>query len=178
MSSKLCQVCALLILDNDGQRIACRYLQTSDFCDFLSQQKFEAHVVAKSLKVTGRQEVEIVMVEEYVVVLRSHPDVTIYLVGAPDENEVLLLEVMNALHAALSIITNNSISKRSLLENLDSTFLLLDELTDGGVILETNPQILVNRISMMDSSAPVDTQLSFNQALQAARRQLLSGVKS
>ena len=59
------------------------------------------------------------------------------------------------------------------LENLDLVLLVLDELVDGGVILETDPGVIANRVSMRgaDSETPL-TEQSFAQAIASAREQI------
>lgn len=59
------------------------------------------------------------------------------------------------------------------LENLDLVLLTMDELVDGGVILETDANVIANRVSMRgaDSDTPLAEQ-SFSQALASAKEQL------
>jgi len=59
------------------------------------------------------------------------------------------------------------------LENLDLVLLTLDELIDGGIILETDASIIANRVSMRgaDGDTPLAEQ-SFTQALASAKEQL------
>eukprot|EP01066_Platyproteum_vivax_P017432 Platyproteum_vivax@DN7365_c0_g1_i4.p2 len=173
-SAKFSQVAVILILDSDGNRIAVKYL-TDDpaFGDFKQQEKFEQGVVAKSSKIVFRSEVEVVMVDKYVVLFKNFSDAFVYLIGPETENELLLLEVMNALIGALQQVTSN-ISKRTLMENLDSVFLVIDELTDGGVVMQTNSQVIVNRCSMVDATETTHpTTGGLKEALAAARRQLI-----
>lgn len=66
--------------------------------------------------------------------------------------------------------------KRVLLENLEVVHLAVDELVDGGLILEVDPNAIANRVLMRQSeTASGETnvaELSVAQALEAARKQI------
>ncbi|CEM20956.1 unnamed protein product [Vitrella brassicaformis CCMP3155] len=171
------QVAAIVVLDSDGGRIAVKYFgEHDDFKDFAAQQKFEKQLSEKSNRLTGRNDVEIMMVGEYLALFRSSNDVVVYLVGEGDENELMLLELMNAIYQCICTITGNQVWRRSLLEHLDSLFLMLDECTDGGIIFGTDPAIITQRSNMLEGE-PQEGQ-PFQAALASARehisRQLFS----
>ena len=48
----------------------------------------------------------------------------------------------------MKLINSNQFDKRTLLENIDYVLLALDELVDGGIILESEPSILASRVAM------------------------------
>eukprot|EP00386_Alphamonas_edax_P005273 GDKI01016787.1.p1 GENE.GDKI01016787.1~~GDKI01016787.1.p1 ORF type:complete len:204 (-),score=69.14 GDKI01016787.1:17-553(-) len=171
----LAQVVSILVLDSEGQRMAVKYANTNieAFKDFNSQQKFEKNLHQKASRLAGRTEVEVVMVDEYIALVRSVNDIWLYLVGDASENELLLLEAFNAVYQGLNVITNNSIGKRQVYDNLDSVFLMLDEVTDGSVLFETDAAVLNNRINMVEGDQTTQTDaMTFNQALQSAKEQV------
>uniref|UniRef100_A0A0G4EYX7 Coatomer subunit zeta n=1 Tax=Chromera velia CCMP2878 TaxID=1169474 RepID=A0A0G4EYX7_9ALVE len=174
----LAQVLAIVLLDSEGQRIAAKYHQKNEaFSDFVAQQKFEKQLSQKPNRRTNRNEVEVVTIDDFVALFRSSNDVFLYVVGDPAENEVIVLELVNALHQALTNICGGGISKKSLFDNLDSVFLLLDEATDGAVIFETEPGLLQQRVHMSDGDLSVDN-LTFNQALASAKEQITKSFLS
>jgi len=65
----------------------------------------------------------------------------------------VLQTVLTALFEAMSILLRGQVDKRQLLENYELLLLTLDELVDNGIVLETDPQVLVDRVSMKDAVA-------------------------
>lgn len=100
-------------------------------------------------------------------------DLHFYVTGGVDENEIILASVLTGFFEAVSLLLRGVMEKRTVLENLDLVLLTLDELVDGGVILETDPNVIANRVSMRgaDGDTPLAEQ-SFTQALASAKEQL------
>merc|ERR1712224_818453 len=65
-------------------------------------------------------------------------------------------------------------SKAAFLECLDKIFVMLDEVCDRGLILETNAATLTNRINMAEDAAP---DQSFQAAFASAREQMLGSIR-
>ena len=63
-----------------------------------------------------------------------------------------------------------------LLENLEVVHLAVDELVDGGLILEVDPNAIANRVLMRHSETASGeanvAELTVAQALEAARKQI------
>lgn len=70
-----------------------------------------------------------------------------YVCGSVDENEVLLYNVILALRDSLHLLFKQSVDKRTIIENYDLVSLAIDEIVDDGVILETDPTIIMQRVS-------------------------------
>ena len=99
---------------------------------------------------------EIVMFEGLTCVYRSSVDLFFYVVGNANENEVgdfgspqylgaekmsinvprwlqlLLMSVLNCLYDSVSQMLRKNVEKKMLLDKLDSVFLAIDEICDGG----------------------------------------------
>ena len=71
------------------------------------------------------------------------------------------------------------LEKRVLLDNLDLVLLTVDELVDGGIILETDALLIANRVLMRapDGDTPI-AELTIGQALATAKKQLVKGFRS
>ena len=78
-------------------------------------------------------------------------DVAIYVVGSVGENEILLYNVLLALRDSLHLLFKQSVDKRTIIENYDLVSLAVDEICDDGVVLETDPTIIVQRCSKAPS---------------------------
>ena len=78
---------------------------------------------------------------------------------------------------ALSILLSGDFTSTFLLQHLDVALLTVDEVADDGIILETDPKSIVNRVLMrgIDGSQPM-TDMSLAQAMEVAKEQLLKNV--
>ncbi|CAD2101798.1 coatomer subunit zeta, putative [Plasmodium vinckei] len=143
------------------------------------QKQFEHDLVDKIKKMTSLiNEIEILVSNQYIILCLPINDIYIFIVGDENSNELVLYEVMKAIQDSLNNITNNNIGKKQLIDKLDSVFLLLDEIIDNGIIMETNSNIIVNRLYMNEGD--IQDLTSLNQAISSAKdniiRSLLSGA--
>ena len=68
---------------------------------------------------------------------------------------------------------------RSLLDSLETVMLAVDELVDGGMILETDAQTIANRVLMRgDEGTQPITDMSMSQAIATAKEQLFKSMGS
>ncbi|KAK3329765.1 Longin-like domain-containing protein [Apodospora peruviana] len=156
----LYSVRAILILSNDGDRIFTKYYtpphhaaagpgsgaapaSASPFPDKTSQLRFEKGLLAKTAKQTG----DILLFENHIVLYKMESDVALYVVGGLEENEILLYNVILALRDSLHLLFKSSVDRRTIVENYDLVSLAIDEIVDEGVVLETDPTIVVQRCS-------------------------------
>jgi len=157
---------AILILDNDGNRIISKYYDDS-FTTTKEQKAFEKNLFNK----THRANAEIIMFEGMTCVYRSNVDLFFYVVGSSQENELILVSVLNCLYDAISQMLKKNVEKRALLDNLDGAFLALDEICDNGIILESDPHTIASRVSIRGEDIPLGEQ-TVAQVLQSAKEQI------
>ncbi|KEG00791.1 coatomer subunit zeta, putative [Plasmodium vinckei vinckei] len=211
------QLDAIIMLDEDGKRIAVKYYTNvlenkdesknrnqygsnlmnsnqlyskeninsfyeetyNDLKTVDNQKQFEHDLVDKIKKMSSLiNEIEILVSNQYIILCLPINDIYIFIVGDENCNELVLYEVMKAIQDSLNNITNNNIGKKQLIDKLDSVFLLLDEIIDNGIIMETNSNIIVNRLYMNEGD--IQDLTSLNQAISSAKdniiRSLLSGA--
>ncbi|KAF6826699.1 coatomer zeta subunit [Colletotrichum musicola] len=116
---------------------------SSPYADVKSQKAFEKGLLDKTAKQTG----DIILYDNRIVLYKMESDVMMYVVGGVDENEVLLYNVILALRDSLHLLFKQSVDKRTIVENYDLVSLAIDEIVDDGIILETDPTIIVQRVS-------------------------------
>ncbi|XP_025047276.1 coatomer subunit zeta-1 [Alligator sinensis] len=68
-------------------------------------------------------------------------------------------------------VPRKNVEKRALLENMEGLFLAVDEIVDGGVILESDPQQVVHRVAVRGDDVPL-TEQTVSQVLQSAKEQI------
>lgn len=138
---------ALLILDNEGDRLFGKYFNVnesdSEFHQFTNQRTFEKNLFKK----THKQNAEILIFENKLVLYKELLDVTIYIISSLEENEITLSEVLSNFEDALNTLLNFTIEKKSILENYDKVVIAIDEMIDDGIILESEGSIIKDRTS-------------------------------
>ncbi|CAA2965425.1 coatomer subunit zeta-1-like [Olea europaea subsp. europaea] len=127
----------ILLLDSEGKRVAVKYF-SDDWPTNSAKLAFEKSVFTKTQKTNARTESEITMLENNIIVYRFVQDLHFFVTGGDDENELILATVLQGFFDAVTLILRNNVEQREALENLDLILLCLDEIVDGGMILETD----------------------------------------
>uniref|UniRef100_A0A8C7EJK6 Coatomer subunit zeta n=1 Tax=Neovison vison TaxID=452646 RepID=A0A8C7EJK6_NEOVI len=127
LEPSLYTVKAILILDNDGDRLFAKYYDDT-YPSVKEQKAFEKNIFNK----THRTDSEIALLEGLTVVYKSSIDLYFYVIGSSYENELMLMAVLNCLFDSLSQMLRKNVEKRALLENMEGLFLAVDEIVDGG----------------------------------------------
>ena len=68
------------------------------------------------------------------------------------------MSVLNCVYETVNQILRKNVEKRALLENLDIVMLALDEICDGGIVLEADPTTVVNRVALRTDDIPLGEQ--------------------
>ncbi|XP_013774510.1 coatomer subunit zeta-1-like [Limulus polyphemus] len=157
---------AIAILDNDGNRILAKYYDNT-FPTVKEQKAFEKNLFNK----THRANAEIIMLDGMTSIYRSNVDLYFYVMGSSHENELILSSVLNCLYDAVGQILRKNVEKKTLFENLDIIMLAIDEICDGGIILEGDPSAVVQKVALRTDDIPLGEQ-TVAQVLQSAKEQL------
>ncbi|XP_038635365.1 uncharacterized protein LOC119954314 isoform X4 [Scyliorhinus canicula] len=80
---------------------------------------------------------------------------------------LMLMTVLNCLFDSLSQMLRKNVEKKSLMENMDGVLLIMDEIVDGGVILESDPQQVIQKVNFRVDDTPLTEQ---SMAQQISRR--------
>ncbi|XP_041371903.1 coatomer subunit zeta-1-like isoform X2 [Gigantopelta aegis] len=166
LEPSLYSVKAIAILDNDGNRLVSKYYDDT-FSTAKEQKQFEKNLFNK----THRANADIIMFEGLTCVYKSNVDLFFYVIGSAQENELLLSNVLNGLYDAVSQILRKNTEKRALLENMDAVFLAVDEICDGGIVLEADPSAVVQKVAIKTDDISLGEQ-SVTQVLQSAKEQI------
>ena len=149
MDSSLIEPCletvkAILILDNNGERIVSRYFNDTSHATYKDQRTFEEKIFKKTKKTDS----EIILLDHMTVVYRSSIDLLFYVIGSVTENELMLMGVLNTLFEALNLVLKRNLEKKAIVINLNVVFMILDEVCDGGVILECDSSLVAQRVTV------------------------------
>ena len=154
---------ALVVVDSDGTRIISRYYN-ANLPTLAEEHAFEKKLFDKTKTTNAKAEPEITMFDNMVVIYRHSCDVWFYVVGSQAENELILVNALSALYDALSSVLHTTPDKQSLLERFDMLLLAIEELVDGGMILEMDPSAIANRIRMKGSEG-TETEVADGDAV-------------
>ena len=166
LEPSLYTVKAVAILDNDGNRLVTKYYD-EQFPTSKEQKIFEKNLFSKTHKANS----EIIMFEGLTCVYRSNVDLFFYVVGSSQENELILASVLNALYDSISQILRKNVEKRALLDNMDAVFLAVDEICDGGIILDSDSTSIVQKVSLRNDDLNLGEQ-TMAQVLHSAKEQI------
>lgn len=172
---------AIIIMDRNGRRVFAKYypvmnlqagpvkpgqaanieVGTSQWATPEKQKALEEDVFKKThdAKVTQNvagSEGDIFLLGGHTIVYKVDPELSYYVIGGGDENEMVLSAVLSALYESLQQVlkVSSSIEERTLLENYEILLLVVDELVDDGIILETASSSIVADVApyLEDSS--------------------------
>ncbi|XAR49923.1 hypothetical protein NMG60_11004108 [Bertholletia excelsa] len=162
----------ILLLDSEGKRVAVKYF-SDEWATNSAKLAFEKSVFTKTQKTNARSEAEITMLDSNIIVYKFIQDLHFFVTGGDDENELILSSVLQGFVDAVSLLLRSNVEKMEALENLDLILLCLDEIVDGGMILETDGNVIAGKVATnsMDDGAPLAEQ-TISQALATAREHL------
>ncbi|RLN24055.1 hypothetical protein C2845_PM07G13930 [Panicum miliaceum] len=193
----------ILLLDSEGKRVAVKYFsddwttnasklayEKSVFTKTLKTnaraegiQTLYARLMVKlnlgsPLIYLGTREcllstTEITLFDGYIVVYKFVHDLHFFVTAGDDENELILASVLNGFSDSVGLLLRGDVEKRTALENLDLILLCIDEIIDGGIILETDANTIAGKVATnaVDGSVPFSEQ-TISQALATAREHL------
>lgn len=155
------------ILDNDGNHIISKYYDSSHLQTPKEQRAFEK----KLFKRAYQSKSEIIALDGFTCIYQTNIDLFMFVVGSNNENELILLSVLKCLSDSLSHVLRKNVEKRFLMENLDIVMLTMDEICDRGIILESDPRAVFQRVALRSEDIPIGEQ-TVSQVYQSAKEQL------
>eukprot|EP00889_Picochlorum_renovo_P003757 jgi/Picre1/30787/NNA_006147.t1 len=135
----------LVLLDNEGKRVAVQYFGEKLMGDVSAQSEVEMSLYTKTVRTNARGEAEIIMLDDAVAVYRFVGDLMFFVLGDVDENEIILSDVLTGFCDSITLLLRNAVEKKTVLENLDLVLLAMDEISEGGLLLETDPAVIATR---------------------------------
>lgn len=138
---------AIILLALDGKRVLARY-----FDEKIKAKQFDKQVYSKTKAKKIRE--QIFTIDGYVVIHRCTNDLHMYVVGSRSENPLILDQILNCVTEVVSSLLNRS-DQHSVHENIDQLTIALDEMCDNGILLEMDPNLVIDRVSLKpDFSTP------------------------
>ena len=166
LAPSLYTVKGILILDQEGSRVLGKYYD-STFPSTKEQIAFEKQLFSKTEKANS----EILMLDGLTILYKNNVDLYFYVIGGPHENELLLLSVLNCVFDSVSRIVRKDVERRAVFDNLGVIMLAIDEICDGGIILEANADEVASRVALRNEDVPIGEQ-TVEQVINAAKEQI------
>ena len=166
LAPSLYTVKGILILDQEGSRVLGKYYD-STFPSTKEQIAFEKQLFSKTEKANS----EILMLDGLTILYKNNVDLYFYVIGGPHENELLLLSVLNCVFDSVSRIVRKDVERRAVFDNLGVIMLAIDEICDGGIILESNADEVASRVALRNEDVPIGEQ-TVEQVINAAKEQI------
>ena len=131
---------------------------------------FEKELVSK-LKKESKETQEIMLVDRFVLQLKTGQEVLFGILYEYAENDILISNFLEACFRALALLTGNPVSRNKVIQKLDSVFIMIDEVCENGLILEDEPDRIVSRVEMKDASTGVSSSNGTPQSSNAVSSQ-------
>lgn len=162
----------VVLLDAEGKRVCVKYY-SADWPTLAAKLAFEKSIFNKTQRTNARSEAEIGLFDGVIVVYKFAADLHFFVTGSDDENELILAQALAAFFDAVHLLLRGAVEKRTVLENLDLVLLCLDEILDGGILLETDANVIAGRVAMRgaDADLPLSEQ-TISQAFVTAKEHL------
>ncbi|CAH8665723.1 unnamed protein product [Dicrocoelium dendriticum] len=169
IAPSLYSIKSILILDGDGKRIVGKYYNSVLTCR-KEQIDFESKLFKKTNKSSGA---EITLLDGATCVYRNVGDIFFYVIGDSSENELILVNALNCLYESVTQLLKRCVEKKTVLDNLDLIFLVIDELCNNGILMECDSAALVSRVGARTEDIPLGEQ-TVAQAIHNAKEQIMS----
>mmetsp|Transcript_74994 Transcript_74994/g.87070 ORF Transcript_74994/g.87070 Transcript_74994/m.87070 type:complete len:204 (+) Transcript_74994:43-654(+) len=192
--TSFCKVLALLVLKNDGSRVYSKYylkicpkatleVAQGNLSDFEVQKDFEKALVEKSRKLTSSKTIsasenEIFTYGQFNVVFKNLGDILFFVLGDPEENELVLTQLLSTFYEAMNYFTKNQTNKKAIMDNFDNVMLIIDELVDEGIIMTLDSVTVIARVTMKDTEFIniAQTDSSFSSAFTSAKSSIAKSL--
>lgn len=90
------------------------------------------------------------MLNEFMIACKISKEVAIFVGASQDDNECLVSSVLEIFEECLENITKNSLTKKSVMERYMQVGLLIDEMVDEGIVINTDSDYLENKLLMRE----------------------------
>lgn len=133
----------IIILDADGVRSLSR-----SFDGKTSTAEFEKKlfIKTKSRKIKD----DVLVVDNFLVVHRFVTDLHLYVIGGKNENPLVLDTFLNCLVEVIMSLLNKNAERQSIFDHLTQVTIALDEMCDNGLVLETDSNLVLQRVTLKD----------------------------
>ena len=175
-----CLIKFIIILDNSGKLIYGKYFIDKDQ---ERQREFEKQLCfqVKNLNIS-QGELDIFNIDDYNIFVKIIGEIAYFIGLNENDNECLGYNFCKIFENCVGNITNDNFSRQKIFDNLGKIMLIIDEMVDNGLIINSDPDSIEKLISHQDESG--SKFISFGTSEQSSSSggglfsSIFSGAKS
>ena len=145
-----CLIKFIIILDNSGKLIYGKYFIDKDQ---ERQREFEKQLCfqVKNLNIS-QGELDIFNIDDYNILVKIIGEIAYFIGLNENDNECLGYNFCKIFENCVGNVTNDNFSRQKIFDNLDKIMLLIDEMVDNGLIINSDPDSIDKLISHQNES--------------------------
>ena len=175
-----CLIKFIIILDNSGKLIYGKYFIDKDQ---ERQREFEKQLCfqVKNLNIS-QGELDIFNIDDYNIFVKIIGEIAYFIGLNENDNECLGYNFCKIFENCVGNITNDNFSRQKIFDNLGKIMLIIDEMVDNGLIINSDPDSIDKLISHQNESG--SKFISFGTSEQSSSSggglfsSIFSGAKS
>ena len=175
-----CLIKFIIILDNSGKLIYGKYFIDKDQ---ERQREFEKQLCfqVKNLNIS-QGELDIFNIDDYNILVKIIGEIAYFIGLNENDNECLGYNFCKIFENCVGNITNDNFGRQKIFDNLDKIMLIIDEMVDNGLIINSDSDSIEKLISQQDESG--SKFISFGTSEQSSSSggglfsSIFSGAKS
>ncbi len=175
-----CLIKFIIILDNSGKLIYGKYFIDKDQ---ERQREFEKQLCfqVKNLNIS-QGELDIFNIDDYNILVKIIGEIAYFIGLNENDNECLGYNFCKIFENCVGNITNDNFGRQKIFDNLDKIMLIIDEMVDNGLIINSDQDSIEKLISQQDESG--SKFISFGTSEQSSSSggglfsSIFSGAKS
>ena len=150
LSNVACLVKFVIILDNNGKLIYSKYFTEKDQN---RQREFEKQLCfqVKNLNIT-QGELDIFSMDDYNIFVKIIGEIAYFIGLNEEDNECLGYNFCKLFENCLGNITNDNFERPKIFDNLEKIIVMIDEMLDNGLIVNTDPDSISKLISHQEET--------------------------
>ena len=179
LNNVACLVKFIIILDNSGKLIYSKYFTGKDQ---IKQREFEKQICfqVKNLNISPG-ELDIFSMEDYNIFVKIIGQIAYFIGLNEEDNECLGYNFCKIFENCLGNIINDNFDRIKIFENLERIIVMIDEMLDNGLIVNTDPDSISKLISHQEESGSKFISFGTNDNTSSGGglfSSLFSGAKS
>jgi hypothetical protein len=135
---------AIIVSSIDGKRLYAKYYTNN--INENARTQFETNLSSKLKNLQSMADPDIIQIQGRTIIYQIINDVLFQVVGPLHENELVLSEVLDALVKSQNVVLNAQVEARTIMENFELLVLCIDEIVDGGIIIETEGDTVATKV--------------------------------
>ena len=175
-----CLIKFIIILDNSGKLIYGKYFIDKDQ---ERQREFEKQLCfqVKNLNIS-QGELDIFNIDDYNILVKIIGEIAYFIGLNENDNECLGYNFCKIFENCVGNITNDNFGRQKIFDNLEKIMLIIDEMVDNGLIINSDQDSIEKLISQQDESG--SKFISFGTSEQSSSSggglfsSIFSGAKS